>query len=116
MLVVLVPIGLATLVGLGVLWPGSEKSAAQQAAESFLPPGTTYPQATIASLKLGPCAAATPAQTCGTAGMTIDEGPAAGDFVQVDLSPDVVSEGVAVGDELVLQADPAADGGAVTYS
>src|SRR4051794_25017256 len=119
MLYVLVPVGLATLAGLVLLWPGSEKTAAQQAAESFLPPGTTYPEATVASLELEQCAAATattPAQTCGTAVMTIDGGPAAGDFVQVDLSPDVVSEGVAVGDELVLQADPASDGAQAAYS
>ena len=59
MLFVLVPIGLATLVGLGVLWPDGEKTAAQQAAESFFPPGTTYPEATIVSLETAECGAAT---------------------------------------------------------
>jgi uncharacterized membrane protein len=119
MLYVLVPIGLATLAGLVVLWPSSEKTAAQQAAESFLPPGTTYPQATIASLEPYQCAEATgsaPAQTCATAVMVIGDGAGAGDYVQVDLSADVVAEGVEVGDELVLNRDPGTDGGDAVYS
>jgi uncharacterized membrane protein len=119
MLFVLVPIGLATLVGLGVLWPDGEQTAAQQAAESFLPPGSTYPEATIASLEQYQCAEATsttPAQTCATAVMVIADGAAAGDYVQVDLSAEVVAAGVGVGDELVLQADPGDDTGTAAYS
>jgi uncharacterized membrane protein len=119
MLFILVPVGLATLVGLLVLWPGGDKTAAQQAAESFLPPGTTYPQATIASLEPYECAAATgdaPAQTCATAVMVIADGPGSGDYVQVDLPPEVVAEGVEVGDELVLSRDPGTDSGQPTYS
>ncbi len=119
MLVVLVPIGLATLVGLGLLWPAGEKTAAQQAAESFLPPGTTYPEATIASLETFECATATdsaPAQVCGTAVMVIADGESAGDYVQVEVPPEVVAEDVQVGDELVLNRDPGVDTGQVTYS
>jgi uncharacterized membrane protein len=119
MLYVLVPIGLATVVGLVVLWPGGEKTAAQQAAESFLPPGTTYPQATIASLETYECAeatASTPAQTCARAVMVIADGPSAGDYVQVELPPEVVAEGVEAGDELVLNRDPGADTGQAVYT
>jgi uncharacterized membrane protein len=119
MLFILVPVGLATLVGLLVLWPGGHKTAAQQAAESFLPPGTTYPQATIASLEPYECAAATgdaPAQTCATAVMVIADGSGSGDYVQVDLPPEVVAAGVEVGDELVLSRDPGTDSGQPTYS
>src|SRR3954454_9426148 len=119
MLLVLVPVGLATLVGLIVLWPGAEKTAAQQAAESFLPPGTSYPQATIASLEpyeCAPAAGSAPAQTCARAVMVVDSGPSAGDYVQVELPPEVVAEGVEVGDELVLNRDPGADSGQASYS
>src|SRR3954451_23958880 len=115
MLFVLVPVGLATLAGLVVLWPAGEKTAAQQAAESYLPPGTTYPQATIASLEPFVCAEATaevPAQSCANAVMVIAEGASAGDYVQVELPPEVVAEGIRVGDELVLQRDP----GTAAYS
>ena len=119
MLVVLVPIGLATLAGLVLLWPSGEQTAAQQAAESFLPPGTTYPEATIASLETYECAEATgeaPAQTCARAVMVIADGESAGDYVQVDLPPEVVAEGVEVGDELVLNRDPGGDSGEATYN
>ena len=119
MLFLLVPVGLATLAGLVVLWPGGEQTAAQQAAESYLPPGTTYPQATIASLEPFVCAEATaevPAQTCANAVVVIAEGGSAGDYVQVELPPEVVAEGVHVGDELVLQRDPGTDAGQAGYS
>jgi uncharacterized membrane protein len=119
MLFLLVPVGLATLAGLVVLWPGGEQTAAQQAAESYLPPGTTYPQATIASLEPFVCAEATaevPAQTCANAVMVIAGGDSAGDYVQVELPPEVVAEGVQVGDELVLQRDPGAAVGQAGYS
>ena len=41
MLLLLVPVGLATVVGLLVLWPGGEPTRAQQGAAAALPPGTT---------------------------------------------------------------------------
>jgi uncharacterized membrane protein len=119
MLFVLVPIGLATLVGLVALWPSSGTTAAQQAAESFLPPGTTYPEATIASLEPYECGQATgttPAQTCATAVMVVADGDSAGDYVQVDLPPEVVAEGVEVGDELVLNRDPGTGSGSPGYT
>jgi len=119
MLYVLVPIGLATLVGLVALWPQGEQTAAQQAATSFMPPGTTYPQGTIASLETYECAEATgnaPAQVCARAVMVVAEGPSAGDYVQVELPPEVVAEGVGVGDELVLNRDPGIETGAPGYT
>ncbi|QXG76605.1 YibE/F family protein [Modestobacter sp. L9-4] len=119
MLYVLVPIGLATLVGLVALWPASGQTAAEQAAESFMPPGTTYPEATIASLETYECAEATgnaPAQTCARAVMVVAEGDSAGDYVQVELPPEVVAEGVRLGDELVLNRDPGVDTGTPGYT
>ncbi|MGY5885131.1 YibE/F family protein [Modestobacter lacusdianchii] len=119
MLVALVPVGLATLVGLFLLWPSGGQTAAQQAAESFLPPGTTFPEATVASLEPYECAAATgeaPAQICARAVMVVAEGPSAGDYVQVELPPEVVAEGVAEGDELVLARDPGVETGEPGYA
>ena len=119
MLYVLVPIGVATLAGLVVLWPSSDTTAAQQAAESFLPPGTTYPEATVASLEQYECAEASegrPAQTCATAVMVVADGDSAGDYVQVELPPEVVAEGVEVGDELVLSRDPGIESGSPGWS
>ena len=49
MLLLLVPVGLATVVGLVVLWPAGEPTRAEQAAELFLPPGTTYPEGRVST-------------------------------------------------------------------
>jgi uncharacterized membrane protein len=48
--------------------------------------------------------------------MVVAEGDSAGDYVQVELPPEVVAEGIEVGDELVLNRDPGIDSGQVTYS
>ena len=118
MLYVLVPVALATVVGLVVLWPGGGQSAAQRAADQFLPPGTTYPQATVTQLTEKDCGAETsgPPQTCATAVLVVDDGVDAGTYVQVDLSPDVIASGVAVGDELVLNRAVDGDSGQPTWS
>ena len=118
MLVVLVPVGLATLAGLFLLWPGGGQSAAQRAAESFVPPGTTYPTATVQTLQTYDCSVSPGDQpvTCATAVVEVLDGAAAGDFVQVDLSADVVSSGIGVGDGMVLSRDPGAATGQPGYS
>ncbi len=113
MLLLLVPAGLATVVGLVVLWPGDEPTRAQQVAETFLPPGTTYPDGRVVSLQTLPCGeAGTPQATCATAVVEVLEGEGAGEFQQVDLAADVVANGVAEGDTVVLSRDPGAEGGA----
>jgi uncharacterized membrane protein len=112
MLLLLVPAGLATVIGLVALWPGDEPTRAAQVAETFVPPGTTYPDGRIVSLQTLPCGDAGTAQaTCATAVVEVLEGPGAGEFQQVDLQADVVANGVGEGDTVVLTRDPAADGG-----
>jgi uncharacterized membrane protein len=116
MLLLLVPVGLATVIGLVVLWPDGEPTRAEQAAAVAWPPGTTYPDARVVSVDTVDCGidpTAAP-QICANAVMEILEGPGAGDFQQVELPPDVVAAGVATGDTLVLTRDAGAEGG-VTY-
>ncbi|WP_448638754.1 YibE/F family protein [Geodermatophilus sp. URMC 63] len=115
MLLLLVPAGLATVVGLVVLWPGDEPTQAQQVAETYLPPGQTYPDARVVSLQTLPCGDTGAGQaTCATAVVEVLEGEGAGDYQQVDLQADVVANGVAEGDTVVLTRDAGADGG-VSY-
>ncbi|MEU2347985.1 YibE/F family protein [Modestobacter sp. NPDC049651] len=119
MLWLLVPVGVATLAGLMLLWPSGEQSAAGRAAGQFLPPGTTFPQATVVQLTEQDCtgdATTGPPQTCATAVVVVADGASAGDNVQVDLSPDVVASGVQVGDELVLSRQVDAASGQPTYA
>jgi uncharacterized membrane protein len=113
MLVVLVPVGLATVVGLFVLWPDGEPTRAQQAAETAQPPGTTYPDARVVSVEPFECGIDPAAsQTCATAVVEILDDPGAGDFEQIELPPEVVAAGVSEGDRLVLTRDAGAEGGA----
>lgn len=113
MLLLLVPVGLATLVGLFVLWPSDEPTKAQQAAETQLPPGTTYPDGRVVSVDEFECGTdpAVPA-TCAVAVVEILDGEGAGDYQQIDLAADVVANGIVEGDTLVLTRDGGAEGGA----
>jgi uncharacterized membrane protein len=112
MLLLLVPVGVATLVGLFVLWPGGEPTRAEQAAATAMPPGTTYPDARVVSVEPFNCGLdpAVP-ETCANAVMEVLEGPGTGDFQQVELPPQVVASGVGEGDTLVLTRDAGAEGG-----
>ncbi|MGY1653234.1 YibE/F family protein [Geodermatophilus sp. SYSU D01119] len=111
MLLLLVPAALATLVGLVVLWPGDEPTRAQQAAEQFLPPGTTYPEGRIVSLQTLPCGETGGVQaTCATAVVEVLDGEGTGEYQQVDLAADVVANGIGEGDTVVLTRDAGAEG------
>jgi uncharacterized membrane protein len=114
MMLLLVPVGLATVIGLVALWPGGTPSRAAHVADSFAPPGTTtYPQARVVKVTTQPCAgdASAPKSTCGTAVVTILDGAGTGDYQQIDLPPEVVAAGVSVGDTFVLTRDAGAQGG-----
>jgi uncharacterized membrane protein len=113
MLLFLVPVALATVVGLIVLWPGGGPTRAQQAADVQMPPGTTYPQGRVVSVQKVPCGSETPGQPpqCAAAVMEVLDGAGKGDFQQIQLSPDIVAAGVEKGDVFVLTRDPGADGG-----
>jgi uncharacterized membrane protein len=118
LLFLLVPVGLATVIGLVALWPSGERTAAQQAAESFLPPGTTYPVGTVVSLDPPVCSEGNggqPACVVNTV-VVVGEGEGAGDYVQVELPPEVVAMDVEVGDELVLTRDPGLEAGGPSYA
>jgi uncharacterized membrane protein len=113
MLLLLVPIGLATVIGLLVLWPSGEPSRAQQGAAAALPPGTTWHDARIVSVETFDCGIdpAVP-QNCANAVVEVLDGPGEGDFVQVELPPEVVAAGVSEGETLVVTRDAGAEGGA----
>jgi uncharacterized membrane protein len=113
MLLLLVPVGLATVVGLIVLWPDGKPTQAQQVAEVYWPPTTTYTDGEVVSVEPLECGTdpAVPA-TCANVVVEILEGEGEGDFQSIEISAEVFANGVEEGDTLVLTRDPAADGGA----
>ncbi|HYH25292.1 MAG TPA: YibE/F family protein [Blastococcus sp.] len=112
MLLLLVPVGLATVLGLLIMWPDGEPTRAGQVAATYLPPGTTYPDGRVVSVETYDCGTpdGAPAE-CARAVVEILDGDGEGDYQQVDLTADVVASGVEAGDTLVLTRDPAAEGG-----
>jgi uncharacterized membrane protein len=112
MMLLLVPVGLATIIGLIVLWPSGEPTRAEQGAQAAMPPGTTFPEGEIVSLETIECGVdPTVPQTCATAVVEVLDEPDAGNFVRVELPPEVVAGGVEEGDTLVLTRDAGAEGG-----
>jgi uncharacterized membrane protein len=113
MLLLLVPVGLATVIGLVALWPGSEPTRAEQVAETYLPPGTTYPDAEVVSMETFDCATdpAVPAD-CADVVVEVLDGEGTGEFQQIQLEAPVVAAGIEKGDVLVLTRDAGAEGGA----
>ena len=112
MLLLLVPAGLATVIGLLALWPDGEPTRAEQVAATYLPPGTTYPDGRVVSVESVECGdpSGAPA-TCASVVVEVLDGEGAGEFVRIDLQPDVVSNGVEEGDTLVLTRDAGNEGG-----
>ncbi|RZU32354.1 putative membrane protein [Blastococcus saxobsidens] len=112
MLLLLVPVGLATVIGLLVMWPDGEPTRAQQVAATYLPPGTTYPDGRVVSVETYDCGDPSGAAAeCARAVAEVLDGDGAGDYVQVELDAVVVTNGVEEGDTLVLTRDPATEGG-----
>ena len=110
MLLVLVPVGLATLIGLGVLWPGDGPTRADEAVAQNFPAGITYADARVVRVDLPTDCA--PQQPCiGRAVVEVLEGADEGDFVQIELPPEVVGEGVGEDDTVVVTRDAGAEGG-----
>ncbi|MGY1616245.1 YibE/F family protein [Geodermatophilus sp. SYSU D00691] len=121
MLFLLVPVGLATVLGLVLLWPSGEPGRAEQAAAAAVPAGTTYPEGTVSTVTPYDCSVTDQtgrAQqlTCATLVVEVTEGDGAGEFVQIDVPAEVVSYGIEEGDEIVLERDPgAAEGPSYTF-
>src|SRR3954471_2434207 len=116
MLVVLVPIALATILGLVLLWPSGTPGRAERAASLAFPAGTTYPHGTVSKIAPYDCTVTdqtgAPQQlTCASVVVKLTDGAAAGQFQQVDVPAEVVAYGLDEGDEIVLQADQGAEGG-----
>ena len=117
MLFLLVPVGLATIVGLVVLWPSGGPSPAQEAVEVQFPAGTSYADGRVVSVDPYDCSqpvgdGTIRELTCASVVVEVLEGESAGEYEQLDLLPEIYAAGVEVGDVFVLSRDGGAEGGA----
>ena len=107
MAAVLIPVALATLIGLILLWP-SGNSEAQEVAAQYFPEGTLYPTGEVIAIAPYDCAPGgdpSQSQTCATA-VVIEDGPEANENVRLDLPPDVYEAGIEPGVRVVMSRAP----------
>ncbi len=114
MLLLLVPVGLATVMGLIALWPSGEPTRTEQVAQTYFPPGTTYPDAEVVSVETFDCTVdpAVPAE-CANVVVEVLGGEGAGDFQQIELEGSVVAAGLEEDEVLVLTRDAGAGDGPI---
>jgi len=111
---------LATVVGLVVWWPAhgvrTDASAAADAGVRFAAPGVTFPRGTVTAV--GPaCPAGGSGSSAGPTGcgtITVDLG--SDGRQQVTVPPEVLSSGLAKGDQVEILRTPPGAGAPATYS
>ncbi|GAB3401049.1 YibE/F family protein [Flindersiella endophytica] len=103
LLAVVVPLALATVVGVVALWPRGDSPADKRLDTSYFAPGGTLLRAKAEKLTTFPCSSAEdPGQGAVQCVRATIQPPGGGKPVQVDLPPNINRAGVQVGDELVL--------------
>jgi uncharacterized membrane protein len=105
--VVLIPAGIATVVGLVWLWPGDVSEHVREEATQFAVEGVSYPTGTVTDVQEMACGGqpgSSPgsAEVCATLTVRVDEGPDAGRDTPVPIPAAVYRSGVDTGDEVVL--------------
>ncbi|MCD4523528.1 YibE/F family protein [Nocardioides sp. cx-173] len=105
---ILAGIGVATLIGLLLLWPDRAAADDLQGSVGFAADGVTFPKAVVEEVEPA-CESAevSPAEEqCGRVRATVDEGPDAGVEVLVEVPPQVTGSGLDPGDRLELVRQP----------
>jgi uncharacterized membrane protein len=108
-LAILIPAGLATLVGLIFLWPGGVAKPAQPAGTDQRAYGDVV-EVRQQACPPGQANSNGPAMPCGRAAISITDGPGAGTTVAVDLPQGPGAPTVHQGDQVVLGYTPASAG------
>ena len=117
----LVLAAVATVVGLGVLWPDSGKAERVGASVSFLAPGVTIAHAVVTDVQ-PPCSRTPGADpgaggdSCGQLLTTVSTGVGAGEKIRVPIAPEVNGSGLVEGDHVRLMRTPPTEGQPAAYS
>ena len=121
LIVVLIPLGIWTLVGLIALWPGNVSDHVNADAAGYSVAGVTYPHATITGVEEIACdglPGSTPGQSsnaCANITATVSDGEGKGDVASVPLTQALYASGADVGDSVVLIRVPPGDGQPASY-
>ena len=121
LIVVLIPLGIWTLVGLVALWPGNVSDHVNADAAGYSVAGVTYPHARITAVEEIACdglPGSTPGQTsnaCANLTATVTDGEGRGDVASVPLTQALYASGAKVGQTITLIRVPPGDGQPASY-
>ena len=121
LIVVLIPLGIWTLVGLIALWPGNVADHVNADAAGYSVPGVTYPHAKITAVEEISCdglAGSTPGQSsnaCANLTATVSDGEGTGDVASVPLTQALYASGAETGQTITLIRVPPGDGQPASY-
>jgi len=121
LIVVLIPLGIWTLVGLIALWPGNVSDHVNADAAGYSVAGVTYPHAKITAVEEISCdglAGSTPGQSsnaCANLTATVSDGEGKGDVASVPLTQALYASGAEVGQTITLIRVPPGDGQPASY-
>ena len=115
LVLILVPIAIWTIAALVWLWPGDVSASIRQDSTVRAIPGMSVPKATVTQVNEMSCdgvaGSATGDQSrCARVKAKLDEGPEAGQEVEVALTAAVYASGVKPGDGITLYRTPVNDG------
>ncbi len=121
LIVVLIPLGIWTLVGIVALWPGNVSDHVNADAAGYSVAGVTYPHAKITAVEEISCdglAGSTPGQSsnaCANLTATVSDGEGRGDVASVPLTQALYASGAHVGQSITLIRVPPGDGQGSSY-
>lgn len=121
LLAVLAAVAVATLVGVGLLWPSGDAADDLRGSIDFASGDTTFPEAVVDRVLPACAPVSTGTQptdeqpACGRLSARVAEGAGEGDEVEVDVPPQVSAAGLESGDRVVLLRTPGAEGQPPTY-
>ncbi|MBZ5738127.1 YibE/F family protein [Nocardioides mangrovi] len=114
--------GIATVIGLVVLWPSGSDVDAVTSKVDFAAPGVTFPTADVKAVQpacsgdqSGGGSGGSSGSDCGSIRVTVAEGAGQGDTVTVSVPPQISDSGLTVGDTVVVQRTPV-DGADPSYA
>ncbi len=121
LVVVLIPLGIWTVVGLLALWPGDVSDHVDADAAGYSVAGVTYPHAKITAVEEIACdglPGSTPGQAsnaCANLTVSVSDGEGRGDVASVPLTQALYSSGAEVGQGVTLIRVPPGDGQGASY-